>query len=663
MNETSDEFQLSHEESKDIYRAWPYASHRQVGETIDLRKIRSDVLDFFGIDESRTADTPASVEHLLFQLREEYGVFDTTIEERTNQSLTGDSGLMMYCNANSIVLIKPDRWLRHPVPIGKDGQIILLLHVLPNQPVSVVQLFKRVLFGRFSQFVTIVGVVCLAVLISLIPTWLQAYIFDTLVPDGSKFLLIQIAAFIFMLRMTSRGLRLFNQFVALRLELILGFQATGLLVHRLTQLPLSFFQTYSVGDLQQRISSAHAVRRALQGSLIAFVTSIFTVILNLLLIYFKSGSLMMCLYLLILTMFGPVVDVVSAGFESYFRLKKLSVAGALQDVILFPLQSLSTVRSLGIESDVFSQFSRLRYRLARLDINLILIRDLLKVFSLLLSALIISFLFYILSTDQSSSISGDQSSLASQGMIVLLLSSFSTINGAVRSFSSSLLSLVKVIPDVIRFRPILNQESLMIQSIASKASTIDSVHIYFQVKSTYDKSLSSSISLGSQVNMALLESRSGYSQDLMRIVSEFGMVNSNTSSIILQRLMINDDRPIDRQNFPSLRRNTIYVDGKSAFLPGSIIDNITDFQATIHRSRLDECLDIFQLPKDDAWLHQNADTLLSELRRGDKTHTQSKIMLVRALYYRFNLILIGRCIDFLDTDEVRSMISYCKAHL
>ena len=91
------------------------------------------------------------------------------------------------------------------------------------------------------------------------------------------------------------------------IELILGFNLSSVLIYRLINLPVSFLIDLILA-IYSRIGSAHAVRRAM-GSLVAFVTSIFTVTLNILLVYFKSKSLLMCFYLVVFTLFGPFVDV------------------------------------------------------------------------------------------------------------------------------------------------------------------------------------------------------------------------------------------------------------------------------------------------------------------------------------------------------------------
>ena len=649
---------LSKEERKSIYSAWPYSSSAY--QLSDLVELRTAILSYFGVHLSFDLERPQSIRLLLDQLREIFGIVDISFSKSSSHSLTGDSGLILFCSDNSFYLIKPDRWFRHDFPRVDNGTIILLIHSLPPQSASLFQLFKRIIFGRLSQFITIISVVLVAVLISLIPTWLKSYVFDSLIPDGLKFLLLQLSAFLLMLHLTTHGLKLFNQWVAIRLELILGFNLSSILIYRLINLPASFFTQFNLGDLQQRIGSAHAVRRALQGSLVAFVTSIFTVTLNILLVYFKSKSLLMCFYLVVFTLFGPFVDVISACLESYFRYQRLAIAGSLQDAILFPLQSLSTIRSLGIESDVFSSYSKLRLRLARIEIKVLLLKDILKVFSLVLSAFIISFLFYMLSIGEASDSSTKGSvGIASQGMIVLLLSSFSTINAAVRNFSTSLLSLVKIIPDILRFRPVVKAQYEPSFKFLKAPIRITSLDAVFHAQDSRDNQERLRLHVDVSSNLALFDEDKGTSTELMNLLNDFVLNNKQTFPAF-SHFTVNKSISIESSNANEFCRNSICIDTKIVDFPGTVLENITDFLNHCDRAALMEILSLFDLPSGDVWLNQEYNHFLSSSSYDLRTANFVRLMIIRALYCRFDILLLNHCIDNLNKSEITSLLQYCK---
>lgn len=662
MNYSFDDSILSGAERDDISWAWPYdRPQKNKNQFTNFKQIRSIILEYFSIPESSELPPPNDVDELLAQLRDCYEIVDLPLDQRNSRSFKGDSGLMLLCNVEGVQVITPDRWFHRSFSVDSESRLILLLFGLPADPVAISQLFKRVLLGRFTQIITIVSVVILAICISLIPTWLQSYIFDTLVPEGSRFLLVQIAIFIFMLHLTALGLNLFNKFIALRLELILGFNLTSLLVHRLILMPSTFFRSFPIGDLQQRINSAHAVRRALQHSFVSLITSVFTVVLNILLIYFKSNSVTLCIYLFLLTLLGPIVDVISACFESFFRYKKLTLSGSLQDSILFPLQSISTVRSLGLEGEMFERFSRLRRRIARLDIKILLIKDILKALSLVLSAFIIAFLFYILSTDSSSSSASSQPDLSSQGMVVLLLSAFSTINGAVKSFSSSLLSFVKVIPDILRFRPIL-RETCYPTAFPARIHSVEILPIHLQFK-IHSESVADNIfriNITPQSNAVILDPDSIGSTQLMSLIYDFGLTETSDIYVSDLQFLSHKRLKIDRDDALHMKRSSVFIAKRTLFSPGSILNNIVDFSNDIDQNRLNQCLECVGISNASGLLDQHVSDVGGTSLPRAPADVSIRLMVARALYLKYRFIMAHQCFDLLENVCITAICNYCK---
>ena len=285
---------ISREEQRLIQRAWPFESWQNKTYIPDINTLRNQIIQYFGINEKTNIHPPTNLEDCLQELREKYNIIDLPLELQKD-SLIGDSGLLVVTDGDGVQLLRPSQRLHQNLK-NKDGcQVIMLFHGLPQEPVSIVVLLQRVLKGRGIQLFIIIIVALIAVLISLGPTWLQAYIFNEVVPNGQRFLMIQIAAFLLCIKLTSSGLKLFNQLVGLRLELYLGLNTTALLVDRILSLPLPFFDSYNIGDLQQRVNSAHALRRALQQSFVAVITAVFVVILNIGLVFFKTYSFELCL--------------------------------------------------------------------------------------------------------------------------------------------------------------------------------------------------------------------------------------------------------------------------------------------------------------------------------------------------------------------------------
>lgn len=651
--------QLSKFEKYLLERAWPFSPKSKAHIQTDMGLLRNSILSFFGCTNQDTSCSPLSLSDLLKELREDYGIVDISLGNSPN-SMRGDSGLLLCCQNNGIELIYPCRFRRSRISVNNNSQLVMLIHTLPVKPVGVIALMRRILTGRFLQLLIIAIIALIAVLISLGPTWLQAYIFNNVVPSGQSFLMVQIAAFLLCLKLTSNSLKSFNQFVGLRLELFLGLTTTALLVHRLLISPISIFTKYNVGDLQQRVNSAHAVRRALQQSFVTVISAVFVILLNILLIFLQTFSIELCLLLLAATAIGPFFDTIMAIIESILRIRKLNISGNLQDTILFPLESLQTVRSLAIESEVFEKFSDLRYRIARLVIKIGLLKTSLRALTLCLNALVISLLLYLISSPSALSMLGVASdtngAMPSQGIVILLLSAFSTINGAVRSLSTSLLTLVKVIPDAIRFRPILQSTPVNDKFIQLAVKKI--VSIRFGSIKTHENTnlLLPDIDLCCEKSVALISSNSDLSTQVLRFLA--GQNSERLMSQVSLQLLINGQYPITETDLPAYRRCVEFVGSLPMFLAGTVKENITGYSSSPDQQWLDGCLRICVLNNDKKWMNSRLQTGYTPIQH-EATNTPLQILLARALYRKPDAIFIDKALDELPQELTKNIILHC----
>ena len=655
---------LSRSEKQLIKWAWPYRQRKVYKERLytDLNELFQDIMNYFGCVPNVTGYNPKTVADLLKHLSDDHQIVAIPTETQAN-SLRGDSGLLLFCTSEGVELIRPDKCFRHKVEKKESGYTITLISTLPPKKVSILFLLHKVLLGRYRQFIVIILVALLSVLISLGPTWLQAYIFNEVVPSGQRFLMVQIAAFILCIHLVSNSLKLFNRFVALRIELFLGLNTTALLVHRLVKSSQSLFDRFNIGDLQQRVNSAHAVRRALQSSFVAIITAIFVVIMNIGLIYFKTHSFILCLILIGMTLLGPCVDTLSSIIESILRLRLLNVNGLLQDTILYPLESLQTIRSLGMEDEVFLSFANLRQRTARIQIQLGLLRSILKALILILNAAIISFLFYLLSSNSTMALLGSTAGSAgtstpSQGFIILLLTSFSTINGAMSSLSSSILSVVKVIPDAIRFRPILR--------IPHSSNDNNNFKYEFKQLAVIPKSETSNsinsnpsdrkLMVTSEESLAITGANSGLCSMKLRMFS--GEEESLIGTEAIFSILINDKFKIKSNERGRYRKHVILIDSKPLLLAGTVLENLTDYQISVDYEWLENCMKVTEL-------NSGQESLTKKVATNNPRTSQSnygwslRILITRALFKRPGVLLLDYCLDRLPLEMVKQIALHC----
>lgn len=646
---------VSQYEEEAIQRSWPYSIHDDKIRFTDFKEIRSIVLDYFGIVESSAQTDHSNIHELLEELTTIYGITNISLKPINKESLLGDSGLLLRCFSDGINVKRPPRW-GVTRSSEKPDDIILLTHTLPSKPTSLLLLFRRIFNRRYGFLLVILFVTFCAVFLSLIPTWLNAYIFNTIVPQGRSTLMIQIGFFLLMTKVISHALNLFNQFMGIRLELILGYNASVQFFYRIINMGASFFENFSPGDLQQRLGSLHQIRRVLQTSFISALTALFVIVMNLLLIFFKSLSFELLIILVVLSLIGPVIDFVSAIIETIFRYQKLVLAASLNDAILDPLESIITVRSLASEDTVFERYKSVRYRIARLEIKLGIIRAVIKAIDSIIAAFIISVFFFAFSSEfllQILDPSSKGSTGLSQGYVILLLSAFTTINSATRSFSRSFLTFAEIYPDVLRLRPILRTNSLEISNTVISTPLIKSLELSKESTGGTDNSKTLLVVPGAPTVFT------GDPEISFQIMGFFSGKYNYSEDLPGLYLYMNN-RALSLAEINSFSNNSCLLKGNSYILESSIIGNLTDHAQLIDMNRLKDCLRCCNLESAEEFLNKS---LLSIKQVDPEFNLFSKrLMIVRALYLKLSPVLIYGWLDDLGSEEIDNIISACATN-
>ena len=447
----------------------------------------------------------------------------------------------------------------------------------------------------------------------------------------------------------------------------LGYKLSAILIQKLLFLQPRFYTAHGIGDLQQRVNSAHAFRRAVQNSFVAVITAIIVVICNLALVYFKTYSLELCLICIGLTLLVPIVDTISSIVESILRLRRLEVAALVEASILKPMESLATVRSLGIEDYYFKLYAINRKKLARIDINIGILRSLTSVVCLIIGSSIIGLLLYWFGSPSSLTglgVSGGQTIEASQGFIILLLSAFSTANGAVQSFSKSVLMLVKSIPDAIRFRPIITAKSAPLARLEFAKNNVKRVEF-------------SNLGVGSKANainvvfkipkLIIDQSDTVFLFSTQQLVC--AKMYDNLCDLIYQPLdplsnqsiIINDKDLYDEVTSVWYRQQFISLNRSCPWISGTLHEALTGQSANIDSNWLQLCLSAVELKFSAENLTYRYDLNTSDSIRLSEEQ-KLKISIARALYLRYEFIIIDRIFDTMSPTVLLSVIEHIKAY-
>jgi len=656
---------ITDDEKKELERLWPFRQKVTNKPESNLSSIKSEILDYFGVREQKIQSETKSIATMLQELEDRYSIEAVPLKGK-DIDVGSDNGLMMVVYETGAELVRPSWWGgERNVPKGFK-YVVLLMNTISDQGSDLLTVLRRVFHKRLILLLMIVVVATLSSLVGLIPTWLQEYIFNDVVPSGQEFRMVQIGALLLCLKMTSKGFRLFNNLVGMRLELVLGYNLSGLLIHKLLRLKPDFFERYGIGDLQQRVNSAHAFRRAVQNSLVSVLTAVIVVACNLLLVYFKTWSIMLCLACLFLTLIVPVIDSISALIETVLRLRRLNIAGIVEDSILQPLDTLKVVRSLAMEDFHFREYSDSRKRLARVEIWIGVTQTIMKSLSFVVGAIIIGILLYILGTPSALetfgvSDSSNSSVTSSQGFVMMLLAAFSTLNGAVQSFSNSFLGMLKTIPDAIRFRPIVKTSG---SHLVEKSQTLEKVKSVEFINFGRHRSRNNEDIMLRALRIekgrdALLYSKSEakYSQIIDEICCYVyhGIKRSGRSKVFANDIEINSNDSY------LLRATIVSVRASSLWISGTLEEALTGQASLTDTDWLVECMNSVGLELQSGDLKRRYDISTRESSGLDKIKS-AKIALCRSLYLNYTVILVDGLFDCLDKSVYSSTLKHVEKY-
>jgi ABC-type bacteriocin/lantibiotic exporter with double-glycine peptidase domain len=121
-------------------------------------------------------------------------------------------------------------------------------------------------FRQLSELRLVIAACAVLQLLALAPAALTAYVFGTLLPQGSAGALWPLALGALALAALQPLVELARNYLVLHVRSIVNVRMTSDLVEQLFGIPLKAFQERSYGDVMNRIQAAEQVRQAVTGA-------------------------------------------------------------------------------------------------------------------------------------------------------------------------------------------------------------------------------------------------------------------------------------------------------------------------------------------------------------------------------------------------------------
>ncbi len=269
-------------------------------------------------------------------------------------------------------------------------------------------------------------------------------IFGSIIPEGDRGQLLQIALFLGASALASMLFQLTRSLAILRMEGKIEGSLQASVWDRLLSLPAPFFKQFSAGELAMRAMGITYIRTILSGATInTILSSLFSVFIFALLFYY---DMRLAGIAALLVTFAMVVMVLLGLWQVRYEHKVLEISNNLSGMILQFIEGITRFRAAGAETRAFNQWSKEFEEQRRLTYKRETLGNLLATFNAFFPITTSMIIFYALTSS---------SSILSPGQFIAFNSALLTFMVSMMSLSESLIRANIVIPLYQKARPIL----------------------------------------------------------------------------------------------------------------------------------------------------------------------------------------------------------------
>lgn len=509
----------------------------------------------------------------------------------------------------------------------------------------------------------VVGTIVATGLLALVTPVVTGWIMDPVIPEGDFQQLMVLTTALVVSGISTTGLNGIQAIALLRIEGAMNQRVQAAVWDRLLKLPVSFFRSYSIGDLANRAMSIDQIRQIFSGTVTASLTHGVSGLFSLALIFYYNWRL---------ALFGVVAAVVFVGISYLIgravrrRNREITfLTGSLQGLVVQLLNGVPRIRLSGAERSAFARWAEryvdltlATYRQARLNNLATVYRSVFNSIGPLTIFLVIGFatgtIWAIFSTKTSWADMNQTaiSKFISVGNFVAFNVAFANFMQAIFGLSQTALALLNVPPLYERVKPILDEEEETRDDASEDPGQVEG---RVEVRDVYFRY---------RADLPLVLHGLSFAAERGQFVAIVGPSGAGKSSLV--RLLLGFDQPeqgsvfIDSKdvrylNKRALRRQIGVVLQNGRILSGSIFHNITA-GANMTRDDAWEAARIAGLDKDIQAMPMGMDTFLNEGATTISGGQRQRLMIARAVARRPKLLIFDEATSALD-NETQEMVS------
>ncbi|MTI81651.1 MAG: NHLP bacteriocin export ABC transporter permease/ATPase subunit [Firmicutes bacterium] len=505
----------------------------------------------------------------------------------------------------------------------------------PNKIITIKDLLT---FGIEScwkrDFVSVLLMGLLGGLLGMVTPVATGIVFDSIIPQGQRLQLLQIAFFLGASALATMLFELTRSFAMLRLEGKIEGGILAALWDRLLSLPTSFFKQYSSGELAMRAMGISEIRAMLSGVAVnTIITSTFSVF-NLALLFYYDVQLAVLAVLLVLS--AVIVTATLGYIKIRYDRQVLDAENKIAGLVLQLIQGVSKFKVAGAEKRAFYLWSKEFSQQAKLDYKAYTVSNLLVTFNSIFPIITSMIIFYSLVANSDVNLG--------PGQFIAFNAAFTVFVMGMVALSDTILSVNAIIPIYERVKTVLDELPEYDDAKSNPGTLtgdIEVSHLSFRYKKDSPLVLDDvSLQIKKGEYVGLVGTSGSGKSTLFRIL--LGFETPETGKVYY------DGKDLDKIDIRSVRKQLGVVLQNGQLMSGDIFTNIVGSNPHLTMKDAEEAATMAGLDKDIEQMPMGMHTVISEGGGTFSGGQRQRLLIARAIVNKPKILYFDEATSALD---------------
>lgn len=485
-----------------------------------------------------------------------------------------------------------------------------------------------------SDAVAVLVMGILGGLLGMLTPIVTGIIFDRVIPDGEKLLLIQIGFLLIAIAITNFAFSLTRAFAMHRIEGKSEADLQAAIWDRLLSLPVPFFKDYTAGELAGRAMGISQIRSILSGAVAnTLISGIFSVFYFILLFYYSWKLALICTLIVIVVM---AVSLLFGFLQISYERKLIDLNNTLAGKIFGLLSGVSKIKTAGAEKRAFNNWARDFSRVRDVTFRKENLGNKMAVFNSTVNIIATGIIFFAMIKLKGVNLGA--------GKFIAFNSAFSSFLAAMLEISGVILQLNIIKPLYEKTRPILDALPEFDQDKVDPGEiegNIEVSHVNFRYQPDGPLIL----------NDVVLEIKKG---DYVGIVGPSGSGKSTLFRLLLgfekpeAGQIYYDQQDLDNVDIRAIRRQLGVVLQSGQLMYGSIYDNIVAANPGLTINDAWEAARMAGMEDDIKSMPMGMHTMVSEAGNTLSGGQKQRLLIARAIISKPKIIYFDEATSALD---------------